>query len=114
MTGAIEDLNFGSVGNMVWSGAAGGPLEGVSDDMMPCWTSDNGWFTDVIDATVPLGDWETFDVPGAGNGGACGTFAIFSVIPFECSQYDVVGYLYNWFGTTATEDVSISNVKTLY
>lgn len=111
----VEDVNYNDSGNMTWNGTAGGPLDGLSGSMLPCFAS-NPWFTDDVN---PAGGndgvaiWTTPMYPN-GEAGAATMSSIFSVVEFGCGSVDVVGAMDAYMGGIATENTSMSTVKALY
>lgn len=114
LAGAIEDVNYNDASMMTWTGSAGGPLDGMGDSMLPCFSA-NPWFTDdIMAATQQLCEWSTTDYPGPYGGGSCATQGVFSVVEFGCGTVDVVPYITYWYNPTATQEASFSQVKALY
>jgi len=117
MAGASEDVNYNDVSEMTWNGTAGGPLDGLTDSFLPCFTA-NPWFTDDITAgTQQICDWTTVDFGGPYGGGSAGASAIFSVVEFGCGSTDVMFGTLTYFGLlqpTAAQETSFSSLKALY
>ncbi len=113
MSSAIEEINAMDDGPLDWTGTAGGPLEGLSGSISPCFES-NLWFTDQIDATTQgLADWRSPTSPDTRSGGCVGANGMLSSIEFGCGS-DVVGKLLSWWLTTASEESNFSEVKSRY
>lgn len=115
LAGVVEDINFGDDSPLEWFGTAGGPLDGMTSAMLPCFAS-NPWFTDdVTPATQGLADWAT--LLGSGQGGCVTDFStMFSVIEFGCDApmiNDVVGALLEGVcgGVIPVEESSWGTIK---
>lgn len=114
MASAFEDVNYNDISAMTYVGSAGGPIEGLSDTMLPCFEA-NPWFTDdIVAATQQLCEWTTVDFGGPYGGGSCAAAGVFSVVEFACGVTDVVPGVVYWYNPTATQDKSFGEVKTLY
>jgi hypothetical protein len=118
IAGAFEDANYNDPDTMNYDGTAGGPLEGISGSMLPCFTA-NPWFTDEIyPLTQGLVTWDT-PLYGPAEGGSVFNKAVFSAVEFGCDDAGalnaaVAGLLSVCGGVVATEDASWGQVKGLY
>ncbi|MDM7917338.1 MAG: hypothetical protein QUU85_19045 [Candidatus Eisenbacteria bacterium] len=85
VAGANEDANYNDSGELSWQGRTGGPLEGVSGSMYPCFAA-NPWFTDEISpASQGLVTWAS-PLYGPAEGGTQLSFAVFSAVEFACGD----------------------------
>ncbi len=115
----IDDVNYADESMMYWDGAAGGPLEGLSDAMLPCFEA-NDWFTDdITPCTAGMAIWYTDVYPGAYGGGSAeqATGGSFSCVEFGCGNVvaDVLDALIDFLGGgSPAEEASWSSVKAMF
>ena len=92
----IEDVNYNDATAMIWSGTAGGPLVGVADSMLPCFSA-NPWFSDAVTPLAQgLATWQTTASGGQWEtGGVIDNRCCSLAVEFGCSNVitDAVGAL---------------------
>ena len=114
MSSRDDDLNPDDPGDLNWSGTPGGPLEGQSETLSPCFVV-NHWYTDrIVPASQGLVTWSSPASTEPSEGGCIGENGLLSTVEFGCGSQSVVGDLIEWQLTTDTEAGTFSSVKALY
>lgn len=113
-----EDANYEDYGTMNYDGTFGGPLNGVSGSMAPCFLA-NPWFTDdVTPAVQGLVTWTT-PAWGPAEGGCVLGNAGLSTVEFACDGANLAnamsGIFYNLcYHITPVETTSWGAIRGLF
>lgn len=119
IAGAYEDANYNDAGLLEWFGSTGGPIDGLSGSMYPCFSA-NPWFTDEIyPASQGFVTWIS-PLYGPAEGGSVNATkkGAFSTVEFGCGTQTgevVAAVMTNLCGgIVPTKDASWGQVKGLF